>query len=56
MIPQHYPIETGKLYGSEYPGDPDPGVEKIRLRNLISLNKSMKNAPFLFIKNPESCW
>ena len=20
MIPQHYPIEAGKLYGGEYPG------------------------------------
>jgi predicted protein tyrosine phosphatase len=36
MIPQHYPIEPGKLYGGEYPGDSDPNVAKVRLRHLIS--------------------
>lgn len=37
MIPQHYPIEAGKLYGGEYPGDRNPDVAKIRLRHLITL-------------------
>jgi hypothetical protein len=37
MIPQHYPIEAGKLYGGEYPGDRDPRVARIRLRSLITL-------------------
>ena len=37
MIPQHYPIEVGKLYGGEYPGDRDPLVAKLRLRYLVSL-------------------
>lgn len=36
MIPQHYPIEVGKLYGGEYPGDKDPDVARIRLRSLIT--------------------
>jgi hypothetical protein len=37
MIPQHYPIEVGKLYGGEYPGDRDPHVAMIRLRHLVTL-------------------
>ena len=37
MIPQHYPIEAGKLYGGEYPGDRNPDVARIRLRSLITL-------------------
>lgn len=37
MIPQHYPIEIGKLYGGEYPGDRNPDVARIRLRSLITL-------------------
>ena len=37
MIPQHYPIEVGKLYGGEYPGNRDPDVARIRLRALITL-------------------
>jgi hypothetical protein len=37
MIPQHYPIESGKLYGGEYPGHQDPSVAKIRLRHLVAL-------------------
>jgi hypothetical protein len=37
MIPQHYPIEVGKLYGGEYPGNRDPDVARIRLRSLITL-------------------
>jgi hypothetical protein len=37
MIPQHYPIEAGKLYGGEYPGDLDPDVARAKLRSLITL-------------------
>jgi hypothetical protein len=37
MIPQHYPIEAGTLYGGEYPGDRNPDVARIRLRSLITL-------------------
>ena len=37
MIPQHYPIEAGKLYGGEYPGHRDPNIAKIRLRHLVTL-------------------
>jgi hypothetical protein len=37
MIPQHYPIETGKLYAGEYPGHPDPAVARMRLQHLITL-------------------
>ncbi len=37
MIPQHYPIEEGKLYGGEYPGHPKPDFAKIRLRHLVTL-------------------
>lgn len=37
MIPQHYPIEAGKLYGGEYPGDRDPNIAKTRLRHLVTL-------------------
>jgi hypothetical protein len=37
MIPQHYPIEEGKLYGGEYPGHRNPDVAKIRLRHLVAL-------------------
>ena len=37
MIPQHYPIEAGKLYGGEYPGHREPAVARIRLRHLITL-------------------
>lgn len=37
MIPQHYPIEAGKLYGGEYPGDCNPDVARTRLRALITL-------------------
>lgn len=35
MKPQHYPIEAGKLYGGEYPGDRNPEVAKARLRHLV---------------------
>jgi hypothetical protein len=37
MIPQHYPIEAGKIYGGEYPGHRDPIVARNRLRQLVSL-------------------
>ena len=37
MIPQHYPIEAGKIYGGEYPGDRNPDVARIKLRHLITL-------------------
>lgn len=37
MIPQHYPIDAGKLYGGEYPGHRDPAVARIRLQHLIAL-------------------
>lgn len=37
MIPQHYPIEAGKLYGGEYPGDRNPDLAKNRLRHLVTL-------------------
>ncbi len=37
IIPQHYPMEAGKLYGGEYPGNRNPDVAKIRLRHLITL-------------------
>lgn len=37
MIPQHYPIEVGKLYAGEYPGDRNPDVARTRLRSLITL-------------------
>ena len=37
MIPQHYPIEAGKLYGGEYPGHREPAIARIRLRHLITL-------------------
>lgn len=37
MIPQHYPIEAGKLYAGEYPGHPEPAVAKVRLRHLVTL-------------------
>lgn len=37
MIPQHYPVEAGKLYAGEYPGDRNPDGAKIRLRHLITL-------------------
>ncbi|MFM7180509.1 MAG: fused DSP-PTPase phosphatase/NAD kinase-like protein [Verrucomicrobiales bacterium] len=37
MIPQHYPIEDGKLYGGEYPADRDPKVARERLWPLVTL-------------------
>ena len=40
MIPEHYPIEEGKLYGGEYPGHRDPDVAKVRLRYLITIGIS----------------
>ena len=37
MIPQHYPIEPGVLYGGEYPGDKMLDVALARLRGLVEL-------------------
>lgn len=37
MIPQHYAIEAGKIYGGEYPGDKDPKIARLKLRSLITL-------------------
>lgn len=37
MIPQHYPIEEGKLYAGEYPGHRQPDVAKVRLSHLVTL-------------------
>jgi len=37
MIPQYYPIELGKLYGGEYPGDLKSNSARIRLRHLIGV-------------------
>ena len=37
MIPEHYPIEVGKIYGGEYPGDEEPDIAKYRLRYLVEL-------------------
>lgn len=35
MIPQHYPVEPGVLYGGEYPGDRKPAVARARLWGLV---------------------
>jgi predicted protein tyrosine phosphatase len=40
MVPQHYPVEEGKLYGGEYPGHREREVAKTRLRCLITLGIS----------------
>lgn len=37
MIPQHYPIEEGKLYAGEYPGHKNLETAKLRLHHLITL-------------------
>ena len=37
MIPQHYTIEEGKLYGGEYPGALTAAAAKDRLRSLIAM-------------------
>ena len=37
MIPQHYTIEEGKLYGGEYPGAITPAAAKARLRCLTDM-------------------
>ncbi|MES2922630.1 MAG: protein-tyrosine phosphatase family protein [Verrucomicrobiota bacterium] len=35
MIPQHYPVEEGKIYAGEYPGARSPEYAEARLKNLI---------------------
>lgn len=37
MLPQHYPIEPGTIYGGEYPGDRNPEVARAKIRALIEL-------------------
>ena len=37
MIPQHYPIEPGILFGGEYPGHPNPEVARAKLRSLVEI-------------------
>lgn len=36
MIPQYYPIEKGRLYGGEYPGDRDRARARSRLKHLLA--------------------
>lgn len=35
MIPQHYPVEEGKIYAGEYPGARSPEYAEARLKHLI---------------------
>ena len=35
MIPQHYPVEEGKIYAGEYPGARSPEFAEARLKHLI---------------------
>ncbi len=35
MIPQHYPVEEGKIYGGEYPGARSAEYAEARLKHLI---------------------
>ena len=37
MLPQHYPIETGTLYGGEYPGHRKPAMAQASLRRLMDI-------------------
>lgn len=37
MLPQHYPIDPGTLYGGEYPGDRNPEIARARILALIEL-------------------
>ena len=37
MIPQHYPIEPGTLFGGEYPGDRKPEIAFARLFSLVEI-------------------
>lgn len=37
MIPQHYPIEVGSLYGGEYPGDRKPEIARARILRLVEI-------------------
>lgn len=36
-IPQHYLVETGALFGGEYPGAITPALSEARLRHLIGI-------------------
>lgn len=37
MIPQHYPIEPGILFGGEYPAHKNPEIAQARLKSLIQI-------------------
>ena len=37
MIPQHYPIEPGTLFGGEYPGDRKSDIALARLFSLVEI-------------------
>jgi hypothetical protein len=37
MLPQHYPIEPGALFGGEYPGDRKPAIARARLWSLVEI-------------------
>jgi len=37
MLPQHYPIEPGTIYGGEYPGDRNPNFASAKIRALVEL-------------------
>lgn len=36
MIPQHYPVEEGRIYAGEYPGARSPEYAEARLKHLIA--------------------
>lgn len=37
MLPQHYPIEPGTLFGGEYPGDKNPELTRAKIHALVEL-------------------
>lgn len=37
MLPQHYPIEPGTLFGGEYPGDRNSDVARAKILSLVEL-------------------
>jgi len=37
MLPQHYPIEPGTLFGGEYPGHPESGFARAKILALVEL-------------------
>ncbi len=37
MLPQHYPIEPGTLFGGEYPGDRNPEVARAKILSLVEI-------------------